>query len=137
MKTVLIIEDSKEVRKRIAALLNESPRIRIAGEAGSGREALEAVRRTRPDTVVLDIRLPDQSGIALLKTFKTRYPGMAVIMLTNLDDPIYRRQCRRLGADHFLSKTMEFEKIVETIIDDPAHGTRPCASTKGVSHGNF
>jgi DNA-binding NarL/FixJ family response regulator len=121
MKQVLIIDDSPQIRKRIAALLAESQKIRIIGEAGNGHDALEAVQRTRPDTVILDIRLPDQSGIALLKTFKARYPDMAVIMLTNLDDARYRRQCRQLGADHFLNKSKEFDKIVETIIDNPAH----------------
>ncbi len=121
MKQVLIIDDSAQIRKRIASLLRESPQIRIAGEAGSGRQALEAVAQARPDTVILDIRLPDQSGISLLKTFKARYPDMRIIMLTNLDDDRYRQQCRRLGADHFLSKAMEFEKIVDTVIDNPAH----------------
>lgn len=121
MKQVLIIDDSLQIRERIAALLAESSQIRIAGQASSSRDALAAVQRLKPDTVILDIRLPDQSGIELLKTFKARYPKMAVIMLTNLDDTRYRRQCRKLGADHFLSKTMEFEKIVDTIIDDPAH----------------
>lgn len=121
MKNVFIIDDSPQIRERIAAFLTESPKIRIAGQVGSGRDARDAVRRLRPDTVILDIRLPDQSGIALLKHFKARFPEMTVIMLTNLDDARYRQQCRRLGADHFLSKTMDFEKIVDTIIDSAAH----------------
>lgn len=121
MKQVLIIDDSPQIRKRIAALLSESSQIHIAGEAGSGRQALAAVAQMRPDTVILDIHLPDQSGISLLKTFKAHYPDMRIIMLTNLDDERYRHQCRRLGADHFLSKTMEFEKIVDTVIDTPTH----------------
>ena len=121
MKQVLVVDDSPQVRKRIVALLDESPQIRIVGEAGSGREAIEAVDRTRPDTVVLDIRLPDQNGIDLLKRFKGRYPKMTIIMLTNLDNPRYRQACRRLGADHFLNKAMDFEKIVDTINSHPAH----------------
>jgi YesN/AraC family two-component response regulator len=121
MKKVLIVDDSPRVRQRIAALLNESPQIRIAGEAGSGSEALQVVENVRPDTVILDIRLPDQNGITLLKRFKARYPEMTVIMLTNLDDPRYRQVCRNLGADDFLSKAMEFEKIVDTVTHHPAH----------------
>ena len=121
MKQVLIIDDSLQIRERIAALLAESHQIRIAGQAGNGRDAIDAVQRLRPDTVILDIGLPDRSGIELLKTFKASYPEMTVIMLTNLDDTRYRQQCRQLGADHFLSKTLEFEKIVDTVIDNPAH----------------
>lgn len=121
MKQVLIIDDSPQIRKRIAALLADSQEIGIAGQAGNARDALAAVERLKPDTVILDIRLPDQSGIALLRTFKARYPKMTVIMLTNLDDARYRRHCRHLGADHFLNKIKEFEKIVDTINDEPAH----------------
>ena len=118
MKQVLIVDDSEQIRERIVALLAESPQICIAGEAGDGLEAFEAVRKTHPDTVILDIRLPGQNGMALLKAFKSLYPQMAVIMLTNLDDDRYRRQCLRLGADHFLSKSMDFDKIVGVILGE-------------------
>jgi DNA-binding NarL/FixJ family response regulator len=121
MKQVLIIDDSPQIRRRIAERLAESHDIRIVGEAGNGRDAVEAIERIRPDTVILDIRLPDRSGVALLRMFKARYPEMTVIMLTNLDDARYRRQCRHLGADFFLSKTKEFEKIVDTVRANPAH----------------
>jgi DNA-binding NarL/FixJ family response regulator len=46
------------------------------------------------------------------------HPEMKVIMLTNFDYALYRQQCRQLGADHFLNKTLEFEKIVDTIMDN-------------------
>jgi DNA-binding NarL/FixJ family response regulator len=121
MKQVLIVDDSSRVRKRIASLLDESPQILIVGEAGNGREALELVERKRPDTILLDIRLPDQSGIALLKRFKSIYPEIAVIMLTNLDGRLYRQQCRHWGADHFLCKSKDFERVVDAITDYPAH----------------
>ena len=137
MKQVLIIDDSPQIRKRIGMLLTESNCIRIAGEAGNGHDGRELVDRIRPDVVILDIRLPDQSGVSLLKLFKARYPEMTVIMLTNLDDVRYRRQCRHLGADFFLSKTKEFDKIVDTVLGDPAHPYASCALTKGDHHGNI
>ena len=115
MKQVLIVDDSKPIRERLAAILAESPHIRIVGQAGDGEEGWEAVQRLKPDTVVLDIRLPGSTGIALLKRIKARYPEVTVIMLTNFDYAQYRRQCRLLGADYFLNKTLEFEKVVETI----------------------
>jgi two-component system response regulator DevR len=118
MKQVLIVDDSEQIRKRLAALLAESSQIRIIGQAGNSVEALDAVRRLKPDTVILDIRMPGGSGIDLLKEIKTRYPEIKVIMLTNFDFDQYRRQCRRLGADHFLNKTMEFEKVADTILAD-------------------
>lgn len=120
MKQVLIVDDSEQIRERLAALLAESTQIRIVGQAGDGNEALEAIEHLRPDTVILDIRLPGSSGIEVLKRIKARYPHIQVIMLTNYDHPMYRQQCRQLGADHFLNKTREFEKIVASIMDGPA-----------------
>lgn len=79
---------------------------------------MDGLERFRPDTVVLDIRLPDQSGIEILKKIKSMQPEVMVIMLTNFDSTQYREQCRRIGADHFLNKTLEFEKIIDTILTD-------------------
>ena len=120
MKRVLIVDDSVEIRRRIVAMLAESGQIQIVGQAGNGREAMEALERLRPDTIILDIRLPDQSGIEILKQVKTRQPEVMVVMLTNFDSAQYREQCRRLGADHFLNKTLEFEKIIDTVLGKTA-----------------
>jgi two-component system response regulator DevR len=120
MKQVLIVDDSEQIRQRLVALLAESGQIRIVGQAGNSLEALDAVRRLKPDTVILDIRLPGASGIELLKEIKTTYPEMKVIMLTNFDYELYRRQCQQLSADHFLNKTLEFEKIIDTILGKPS-----------------
>ena len=115
MNQVLIVDDSQPIRERLAALLTESTHIRIVGQAGNAEDGWKAVQFLQPDTVILDIRMPGSTGIALLKKIKSHYPQVTVIMLTNFDDPQYRRQCQRLGADHFLNKTLEFEKIVDTI----------------------
>ena len=119
---ILVVDDSAVVRSMIIRTL------RLAGipvgevhQAGNGRDAWEAVRFLKPDTVILDIRMPGSSGITLLKQIKARYPEMNVIMLTNFDYAQYRRQCRLLGADHFLNKTLESETIVETITGSPRH----------------
>ena len=121
MIDVLIVDDSASIRERLAVLLIETGQIRIAGQAGNSGDGWKAVQRLKPDTVLLDIRMPDNSGIALLKNIKAHYPETTVIMLTNYDDPIYRAQCRRFGADYFLNKTLEFEEIADTIT---AHSAR-------------
>jgi DNA-binding NarL/FixJ family response regulator len=117
MKHVLIIDDSQPIRERIASLLDEFPQIQIIGQAGTKREGWQVLQSLRPDTVILDIRLPDESGIQLLKEIKASHPEINVIMLTNFDFQQYRRQCRHLGADYFLSKTREFDKIVEAVLN--------------------
>jgi DNA-binding NarL/FixJ family response regulator len=122
MIEVLIVDDSEPIRERLAVLLAESGQIRIVGQVGTSADGWEAVQRLKPDTVILDIRLPDCTGIALLKKIKAHYPRMKVIMLTNFDARPYRRQCRLLGADHFLNKTLEFEKVVASVTGSPAPG---------------
>ena len=118
MKHVMIVDDSEQIRERLLALLAESAQIHIVGQAGAVPEALDTLQRVKPDTVIIDIRLPGRSGIELLKEIKSRYPGVTVIMLTNYDFANYRRQCKKLGADYFLNKTLEFESIVDTILGD-------------------
>lgn len=116
MKQVLIIDDSQPIRERIAMLLDESPQIQVVGQAGTGRKGWQALQHLHPDTVILDIQLPDESGIQLLKQIKAGFPEIQVIMLTNYDFQQYRRQCRQLGADHFLSKSQEFDKVIDAVL---------------------
>ena len=121
MKRVLIVDDSKQIREHLAALLTESGRIRIVGEAGDGCQSMSMISQLKPDTIILDIRLPKRSGIEMLKEVKVQYPKIRVIMLINYDYDLYRRQCKRLGADHFLNKTLEFEKIAATILEGASY----------------
>ena len=117
MRRILIVDDSKEVRQRLMSLLADYPKIRIVGEAGSGKEAMEVLNEQKPDAVILDIRLPGRSGIQLLKDIKAAHPEITVIMLTNYDFEQYRKQCTQFGADHFFNKTLEFEKVVDVLVE--------------------
>ncbi len=116
MKRVLIVDDSKQVRERLISLLSDYPEIRIVGQAGNGKEALDALDEQKPDTVILDIRLPRRNGIQLLREIKAAHPKITVIMLTNYDFEQYRKQCMQLGADYFFNKTLEFEKVVNVLV---------------------
>jgi DNA-binding NarL/FixJ family response regulator len=120
MKQVLIVDDSEQIRQRLATQLAESTQIRVAGQADNGRDAISAVQRLRPDAVILDIQMPGSSGIQVLKTIKALHPDVMVIILTNFDDAQYRRHCRQLGADHFLNKTLELGKIADAILNNTA-----------------
>ena len=117
MKRVLIVDDSKQVRERLISLLSEHSKIRIVGEADDGIQAIDALKKLQPDTVILDIRLPGRSGIEVLKEIKTAHPEIMVIMLTNFDFDQYRKQCSQFGADHFFNKTLEFEKVMNVLVN--------------------
>ena len=113
--SVLVVDDSTIVRERLCALLAEDESICVAGEAGGVEEAWSLFEQRRPDAVVLDIQLPDGSGIDVLRRIKQAAPSCLVIMLTNLCEAPFRRESRRCGADYFLHKATEFEQVAELL----------------------
>jgi DNA-binding NarL/FixJ family response regulator len=83
---IMIVDDHEVVRDGIKALLAEEEGLTIAGEAGGVREAIERVEWARPDVVVMDIRLPDGSGIDATREIRARLPNTQVLMLTTFAD---------------------------------------------------
>ena len=109
--SVLVVDDSANIRSRLRALLAEDDHIRWVGEAGSRAEAWTVFGQIRPEVVLLDLRLPDGNGLGLLCRIKQATPSCLVIVLTNSCESIFRHESRRCGADHFLHKATEFEQV--------------------------
>lgn len=108
---VFLVEDSPAIRTRLAAMLGKIAGVSIVGEADTPASAVEGILRTRPHSVVLDIRLIGGSGIDVLRKVRPIEPGIVFIMLTNHPDPQYRKVCMQAGANYFLDKANEFEKV--------------------------
>ena len=85
MKTVrvLLVDDHEVVRLGLTTLLEDLPGVMVVGEAGSGREALQLCQSLEPDLVILDIRLPDQSGVEVCRQILARWAHLKVIILTS------------------------------------------------------
>jgi DNA-binding NarL/FixJ family response regulator len=115
MKRVYIVDDSVKLRKRLYELLSDVENVQVIGQAGNADQALDEIRVLKPDTVLLDIRLPGKNGIQLLGKIKEWQPEITVIMMTNYDYPQYRHKSIRAGADHFFNKTREFESIIQVL----------------------
>ena len=115
MKRVYIVDDSVRLRKRLCELLSDVDNVQVIGQAGNADTALDDIRALKPDTVLLDIRLPGKNGIQLLGEIKELKPEITVIIMTNYDYPQYRQQSIRSGADHFFNKTREFENIIDVL----------------------
>ena len=111
MRTVYIVDDSPAVRERLIAMISEAEGTALAGATGDPHEAVRCIRRLHPDAVILDIRMPGMSGIQVLRKIKQDLRPPVVIMLTNYPFGQYRRECAEAGADYFLNKSTEFEKI--------------------------
>jgi len=112
---VFVADDSAPIRKRLITLLSGTDNVEIVGQARDVAETINFVRELKPDVVILDIRLPDGSGIDVLETIRQEKPVPKVIMLTNYPFVQYRRKCLEAGASFFFDKSTEFYKIPQAI----------------------
>ncbi|MEQ1858303.1 MAG: response regulator [Chthoniobacteraceae bacterium] len=112
---VMLVEDSMILRGRIRDLIEQSCRARVVSEAGTIAAALAFLPAEPPDVVVLDLHLPDGSGLDVLRAVKKSRPTCPVIVLTSFAMPETRDHCRSLGADYFFDKSREFERVVEVL----------------------
>lgn len=112
---VLIADDSQVIRERLIRLLADLEGIEIIGEAKDGNEALGLITDKRPDVVVLDIWMPDKNGIEVLKTIRLKDQSTTIIMLSNDASVQHRLRCLKDGANYFLHKSKDFEKLLEIL----------------------
>jgi len=108
---VFLVEDSAPIRERLVGLLGEIAGVQVVGEADTAADAAEGILRTQPDTVVLDIRLAQGSGIDVLRAVHPRAPEIVFIVMTNFANPQYRKICMEAGASHFIDKSTEIAEI--------------------------
>lgn len=111
---ILIVEDSTLILERMDNLISELECISNVSKSVNGSDVIQIVNEQNPDVILLDINLPGRSGLSILKEIKSTTKTM-VVMLTNYSDQYYRTLCTQLGADHFLDKSTEFEKIPELL----------------------
>ena len=112
---VLLIDDHEVVRRGIGNLLSAEPDLEVVGEAGDGKSGIRRVGFDNPDVVLLDVRLPDVSGVDACREIKQRFPKTKVVMLTSHADPSAVGAAIRNGADGFLLKQLDGEAIVAGI----------------------
>jgi DNA-binding NarL/FixJ family response regulator len=108
---ILIADDSSLMRERIKNQVRDFDQVIIVGEAGNGKKAMEMISEFDPDLVVLDLHMPEMGGMEVLRKLKAAKTKTKVCILTNYSYPQYRDRCLALGADYFLSKSDDFEKI--------------------------
>jgi two-component system NarL family response regulator len=117
---LMIVDDHPAFRTGLSALIESEPDLSVVAKTGDGRSALELYRRERPDVVLMDLRLPEFSGVEAIMGIRKEFPDCRVIVLTTYDsdEDIYR--AIQSGAKSYLLKDMSKDQIVETIraVDD-------------------
>jgi two-component system, NarL family, response regulator DevR len=112
---VLVVDDHEIVRKGLVMLMSRQADLLVVGEAGTGAEALEKTHELAPDVVVLDIRLPDASGIEVCRDIRAHSSNIRVLMLTSYSDEEAVMGSIMAGASGYLLKEIHSQEIIEAI----------------------
>ncbi|CAN5288647.1 response regulator transcription factor [soil metagenome] len=120
---ILIADDQEVVRIGLASLLDRQPGFSVVGEARSGEEAVRLTRRTHPDVVVMDIRMPDGSGIDACRTITGEVPETPVVMLTSYADSDALFAAIDAGASGYVLKRVGSSELVDAVRTVAAGGS--------------
>jgi DNA-binding NarL/FixJ family response regulator len=112
---LLLVDDHEVVRTGLRMLLESQTEMKIVGEASTGAEALELCNQLRPDVVVMDLTLPDASGIEITRLIKLRLPQVNVVALTIHEDQEYFFEMLRAGASGYVPKRAAPDELVSAI----------------------
>lgn len=112
---VVLVDDHEVVRVGLAAVLRDEPDMEVVDMAATAADALEAVRRSRPDVLVLDLRLPDRPGTEIVPEVRALSPGTRVLVLTSFGEDRAVLASVRAGVDGFLTKTADSQALVEAV----------------------
>ncbi|MEI5101530.1 response regulator transcription factor [Streptomyces sp. PmtG] len=113
--TVLIADDQPLVRRGLALIFHADPGVRVVGEAGDGREAVDLARTLRPDVVLMDIRMPHLDGVEATAVLAAELPACRVLALSTFDMDEYVVGALRAGAAGFLPKDVSPEELVAAV----------------------
>lgn len=112
---ILLVEDQTIVRNGLKLILEQDQEFQVIVEASNGVEALSQLEHTHVDLVMMDVRMPEMNGIEATKRIKSLYPDLKVIILTTFEDEEYAYQTLKDGANGFLLKSSEPEKLLSSI----------------------
>jgi DNA-binding NarL/FixJ family response regulator len=112
---VFSVDDHPLLREGLAAIINNQPDMELVAQACNAQEAVEKFRKHRPDVTLMDLRLPDKSGIDAMKSIRGEFPEARVIMLTTFEGDVEIQRALEAGARGYLLKNMPPKELVEVI----------------------
>jgi DNA-binding NarL/FixJ family response regulator len=118
---VAIVDDSDIIRERLVQRIIKCSSMEVVWYSENVENTYKCCGEKEPEVLILDIQLPDGSGIDILEKIKLERKDVKVIMLTNYPSLPFRKKCIAAGADYFFDKSTEFEKVFE-VLKEMAHG---------------
>ncbi len=112
---LLIVDDHAMVRKGLATFLKASADLELVGEAGNGTDALRLCAEVHPDVVLMDLMMPEMSGIETIQAIRKNYPDVRIIALTSFEEEQLVRAALRAGATSYLLKNISADRLAEAI----------------------
>ena len=112
---ILSVDDHALFREGIATLLATQPDMNLVAQASNGQQAIDLFRTHRPDITLMDLRLPDMSGIDVAAAIRKEFPEARIIILTTFDSDTERQRALAAGASAFVIKGASPRKLMETI----------------------
>jgi DNA-binding NarL/FixJ family response regulator len=112
---ILGVDDHPLLREGIAAIINSQPDMLLVSQAATGTEAIQQYRTHRPDVTLMDLRLPDLSGIDAMIAIRTEFPEARIIMLTTFEADVEVKRALEAGARGYLLKNMPPRELANVI----------------------
>ena len=112
---VLSVDDHPLLREGIAALVNNQPDMELVAQAANGAEAVQSFKTHQPDVTLMDLRLPDMSGIDTLIAIRSEFPEARIIILTTFEGDVEIQRALQAGARGYLLKNMPPAELLDVI----------------------
>ncbi|HEY3619768.1 MAG TPA: response regulator transcription factor [Candidatus Sulfotelmatobacter sp.] len=112
---VFSVDDHPLLREGIATLIKNQPDMVLVGEASTGRDAIQQFQKHQPDVTLMDLRLPDMSGIEVMIAIRTEFPDARIIMLTTFEGDVEIQRALEAGARGYMLKSMPPKELLEVI----------------------
>ena len=112
---VFFVDDHPLLREGIATLINNQPDMVVVGQASTGREAIQGFREHQPDIALMDIRLPEMSGIEAMIAIRNEFPDARIIMLTTSEGDVEIQRALEAGARGYMLKSMPPKDLVDAV----------------------
>jgi len=112
---VFSVDDHPLLREGIAAIINNQQDMQVIGQAANGKDAVQEFKKHQPDVTLMDLRLPDMSGIDALIAIRAEFPDARIILLTTFEGDVEIKRALEAGARGYLLKSMPPKELVEVI----------------------
>ena len=115
MKNIFLVDDSQHLVENLCRLIKSIPGLVFSGSVGTVVKAVEIIIYNKPDIIILDISLEDGCGLDIIQLIKKELPVCIIIMFTNHNNEVFKNKSFSLGADYFLDKTKDVEKLIDIL----------------------